>query len=915
MEKTLRLAIRTAAVLALCMRATGVSAAVYSVPSTDRSLFDLSNQSWTFTKSNTLTGAEAVGYSDASWTVVRIPHTWNSHADKTFYTNCWYRTHFTGSSTDTTGGKRVYLYFGAVTTVADVYLNGVHLGQHKGGYTAFIFDATSSRKDGDNVLAVKVDNLDNPGLPASQDGWMHFGGISRKVWILTTNRYSVDPTDCASPGVYITQSNVSASHADLSIRTVLRNTDATSKAFIVKNIVCDSSRNILSTVQSTATVNAGAGGGTINTDSIQNPVLWNMGNAYLYTVYTEVWVDNALKDMVASRIGIRFYSLTANNFTMNGSQHLLRGACMHAECESKGNAIDSQIVAGQFDVIKDLGINYLRLVHYPHPEFTYNIADERGIPLSTEVGDWGSPSDIRNADRDNNVREMVKQKFNHPSVIFWCAGNEDSYAANVTRWAFDIDSVDGSKPVYFASAGANPPGVDFVAHNIYGGWYGGSLTDFPQGFTYVSESGAGGVVTTHQSYVADTFAYNAYEPEEYQDLADEYKFNYLFVAHPTNVPLYSHWVLFDMCDTKYKGMNTKGMVTYGGMPKDCYYMWKATARPGVPLVYICGKHWYVRTGSRSIKVYSNRTSVTLSVNGTAKGTKANGAYKTINGSVVNNVFLWDSVLSRGRNDVVASDGAGTADSAVLYYEGSDAPNAPADSSEFITNLTSGNAGNAAYFVNVPVHAQWPVYYQCDGNADNTFDTIPSVLQTACIISTKRQSDSSQTSALSFKIGASLKNSADVYVLCTQQSSIPPWISAAGFVNTGITGQWRDNALNLVGYQLFKKTCSPGASVSLAGSTIDYVAFVNAVTGTQALSAFVESARQSRLATFISKTYGEKVLLPDEFAYGKNLIEIYALSGKRLWRTVRSGNSIDLKRGSHGVYIVKVQKLGAGILGD
>ncbi len=173
----------------------------YAPPATDRSWTDISGQAWKFIGSNSLTGAEAAGYDDASWQTIRVPHTWNTKADRATYSHAWYRTHLPGTSADTAGGKRFYLYFEGADDNADVYLNGTLLGRHQGGYTAFIFDATSARKDGDNVLAVMVDNASHPGLPSNGNGWVHYGGLFRKVRILATNKYSIDPADFASPGI------------------------------------------------------------------------------------------------------------------------------------------------------------------------------------------------------------------------------------------------------------------------------------------------------------------------------------------------------------------------------------------------------------------------------------------------------------------------------------------------------------------------------------------------------------------------------------------------------------------------------------------------------------------------------------------------------------------------------------------
>ena len=893
----------------LLLPALSLYAATYVLPTTDRAKTDLSGGTWKFITSNTLTGAEAPGYNDASWTTVTIPHTWNSHADETFYTNCWYRTHFTGSSSDTMGGKRFYLYFEAVMAVADVYLNGTLLGEHKGGYTAFIFDATTSRINGDNVLAVKVDNNDNPGLPAQQSGWMHFGGIHRKVWALITGKYNVDPTDYASPGVFITQSGVSAANANLSIKTMVRNYDAVSKTYTVKNIICDNAQTIVATLQNNVTVNANAGNGIVIPGTLANPILWSMGSPYLYNIYTEVWVDGVLRDMVAQRMGLRYYSLTANNFTINGVSKLIRGTDMHSESEYKGNAVDSATVSSQFDAIQKLGMNYVRLVHYPHPSFTYNIADERGLGVSTETGDWGSSTDIGSAARDSNVYEMVLQNFNHPSILWWCSANEDTYLADINRWTADIKSLDAVKPVSFESIGANPTTVDYVFWHTYAGWYGGTIQSFPNGYHWVTESGAGGVITSHQGYKLLVWTANTWEPEEYQSLVNEYKFQYIFNISPTSVPLYSHWVQFDICDTKYKGMNTKGLQTYAGFPKDCYYLWLAKAVPNVPLVYINGKHWYLRTSVRDVKVYANRPSITLYVNGTSKETRADGAYThPSGGSVINNVFFFDTVLSKGKNIVVAADGAGNADTAILYYTGT-APSAPADNSEYITNLASSNANDPAYFINIPLQAQWPVYYQCDGNADNTFDSIPGALTNARWIATKRQSDAASTANLSFTINTVPTAGADVFIMFTGQPSVPAWITAAGFTNTAITGMWRDNALNRVVYQLFKKTYTPGSTVSLGSSAIDFVVLVNPA-GASGVR-FTEHGATLSPASYVFKAVGGRIFVPRAAGSGpwRRTIEIYDLTGRRIQKSTIDGAVIDLENkaaAAGGVHIVYVR---------
>jgi beta-galactosidase len=885
--------------------ATSAFAAPYAPPATDRAWADLSGLPWKFMGSNSLVGAEANAYDDASWAKVGIPHTWNTKADRTLYSNAWYRAHLTGSSADTAGGKRVYLYFGGANANVDVYLNGTLLGKHKGGYTAFIFDATAARRDGDNVLAVRVDNATHPGLPSNGNGWVHYGGLFRKVWKLTTGPYAINPSEYASPGVYISQSKISAASAGLSIRTLLRNASAAAKTFAVNLVICDSAGEIAATWKDSLSVPAHADTALALAGAIANPHLWSLGKPYLYRIYAELRVDGAVEDVVAQRTGFRYYQLTTGTFDINGEQKLLRGAGMHGENESDRNALDSAAIARQFDVAQDLGMNYLRLVHYPHSPAAYNLADERGIGISAENGLYQNSVDVGSAERDDNTREMVMQNFNHPSILWWGAGNEDYFNANIVRFGKVIKAADSTRPVFYASSGQNPAGgVDFIFQNIYQGWYSGTIKDFPAGNHWISETGAGGVIATHQDYKSMKFTVGTFEPEEYESLALEHKFQYLFNAKPTDVPLYSHWVLFDMGDSKYKGLNTKGILTTGGYPKDPYWLWRAKARPSVPLVRICGKHWYVRSDSRDIKIYSNRPSISLTVNGAGKGTKADGAYvHPSTGGVIEDVFYFDSVLAKGRNLVVASDGAGNADTAVIYFTGS-APAAPADTSEPISDLASANAANPAYFVNLPVQAQWPVYYQCDGNADNTFDAIPAALADARWIATRRQGLTA--TGLSFKVKD--RGPLDVYVLFTRQSVVPAWLTTAGFAATGLSGTWRDNAMNPVPYDLYRKTFPAGASVSLAGSAIDFVVLMKPAGGTGLREM---AAGKPPAAGLVFLSAGRRIRVPALAGSEAREVSLYDLGGKCLAKGILGQEESVFDAGeavSGGLHLIRVRGL-------
>jgi len=794
------------------------SSGVYVPPTVDRLKSPL-NGSWKFIASDTLTGAEAPAFNDSSWSSVSVPHTWDTPDSVTKHSNSWYRTHFTIPAADT--GKRIYVYFEGAFQVADVYVNGTHLGQHRGGYTRFIFDASSAIQfGGDNVLAVQVSSADcSDCLPDSSPRlWKGYGGIYRKVWLVESNRYHVYP-DFASTGVYITPSNVTSSSADVSIRTVVKNADAVSKTVTVKNFLTDASDNILLAVQQSVVVAANTTTAVVQSGSISTPQLWSKSNPYLYKVNAETWVDGVATDWIQEHTGFRYYQLSSTDFTLNGVSSRLRGIAKHQETEYAATAVSDADLLTDWNNLQDLGVNFVRLVHYPHAQLEYDTADSMGIMVWAENGQTNSGSETANGDNIN--REMVYQNWNHPSIIFWSAGNEAPAVSATSAYAAILHSTDGSRPIVYGSNGQSPSNVNFIFKNVYEGWYTGSMYNFPtSGDHWYSETGAGMVTGTHTANTfATSFTIDSFEPEEYGTLVNEVKFQKIFVTSPTTVPAYVQWQFRDISDVKYKNaLNTKGFLTYSNYKKDIYYLYKSFLNP-TPLVHIVGPDYFLRSGA-DVKVYSNAASMKLTVNGVAQATVPDGNYKHPNGTVIDHVFYWTGVLQLGRNVLQADDGQGNHDTMVVYYKGS-GTTMPADAGAKVANLTSSNSSNPAFFMNMPVADQLPCYYDFDGNGDNTFDVVPAVLTGAGWIATKRQSNASNTTNLTFDLPAG----GTVYILFTNQGTVPSWITSAGFTDTTITGKWRDNNLSLVDYQLFKRTY-PGAShVALGSTPIDFVVLV------------------------------------------------------------------------------------------
>jgi beta-galactosidase len=733
------------------------------------------------------------------------------------HSNSWYRIHFPVAPAD--AQKRFYTYFEGAFQVADVYVNGKHLGQHRGGYTSFVFDATAAVAMGDNVLAVQVSNADCADcLPDGNTRlFKGYGGIYRKAWLISTSPYHVATTDYASNGFYVTPSNVSSTSATVNAKVLLTNDGPADKTFTVKSVVNDAMGAAVLTAQSDVIVKTGTTVAAMPTGMVTSPHLWRPGDPYLYSFVASVTVDGKLTDAVGEHIGFRSYQLTTTDFTLNGVSTRLRGMAKHQETEHHATAVDDAELVADWDNLQELGVNYVRLVHYPHARLEFDLADQRGIMVWSENGHTNSGAPTPNGDNIN--REMVYQNYNHPSVIFWSAGNEAPGVAASSQYAGVLKAADPSRPITYASDGQNPSGVDFIFQNTYSGWYGGTMYDFLSfGGHWISETGAGALTTTHNAnYFATNYTFNSFEPEEYGALVDEVRFDDL-LRRPSHVPAYSGWVFRDISDNKYKGLlNTKGITTFAGHKKDIFYHFKSLLQAS-PVVHLVGADYFLR-GGQAVKAYSNAAMLTLSINGTpvAGGAMANNQYKHPNGTPIKNVFYWPSALAMGKNVVSVSDGAGNSDTITVYNRGA-GTTLPADPGAKVTNLTA--TVGQAYFIDVPIADQMPFYFDFDSTGDNGFDVVPSAAAGASFIATRRQSDAAKRTDLAFD----LPKGADVFIMFTK-GSVPAWITGGGFTDTGAAGLWRDNTPKLVDYSLYKKTFPAGSHVALTTSAIDYVVLV------------------------------------------------------------------------------------------
>ena len=799
----------------------------------------------------------------APWKRVTIPHVFRQ-SGLPDNAAAWYRHVVTPAAGDR--NRRTYLKLEGAASVKDVYVNGVHIGRHKGAFSASAFDLTPALKMGQpNTVDVRVTNRDDETQNCFARSTLYYvnGGMFRKAWIVKTGPVHIFP-DMGSSGVYLTPGKISGTEADLSARTVVRNSLASPAGVRVRHSVTDPEGKVCLRFEASQTVPSGETVSVNAEGKVANPQLWDIGNPNLYTVRTEIHAGGQISDVVTERIGFRTIAIQNNRFYLNGHEVQFRGVNKHAQNEYVWNAVSDDELRSEWRWMADLGANMVRLAHYPHSRLEYDIADERGMVVWAENGYagqlWSGPGNEEKSitpDGERLTREMVRQNWNHPSILFWSAGNETvldvaGHYAGVIR-----QEADPTRLVTYAATGDQQLKIcDFVAYNTYDGWYtSGPYTDFTKSphNDMVAETGAGDWITHHVPYGTIRFTVDKYEPEEYSEMFTEYRLQTVCRNDVVNRPMFLWWNFREFYNLKFKlNRNTKGLWTLAGMPKDIVFLFKAFLNPAEPVVHLCGRHHLLRSFNpdNGIKAYSNAEALLLTLNGAALPEVRNGQYRLpdavfknqpIPGIPVANVFFWKAPLKPGRNVVEVTDGHGHSDRMILYQKPADA----ADAAALVQDLRSSNPENPAYFIDRPVEPQGPVYSDVDASSDNTFDLLPREVENAAWIATRRMSDPGLKTDLEFRINPSAKD-ATVFVLfstgdfpvVTLKQPDPSVKSAAdamrrslaagGFKPVRKDAVWRDHMLTRAYAELWSRSCRAGERVNLPGHTLDYAVMVRGV---------------------------------------------------------------------------------------
>ena len=618
---------------------------------------------------------------------IQLPHTWNAkdgydkepgyHRAVGVYRRPLHDLEFDPD-------RRYFVYFEGVNQVATVFMNGIWQGQHIGGYTAFAIDISGvARPNGPNDLVVYVDNSHDPDIPPLDADFTFFGGIYRDVWLISTANTHIDVTEHASPGVFVDLTSVSDREAVLSVRTDLRHWSSTPIDVDLRLAVYDSDQLVVEstsreTLPPMATYPAEVQTLTTTGLTILEPHRWSPDDPHLYRVVAEVIDGERLLDRVEVPLGIRTFSVDGDGFYLNGERLRLNGTNRHQDYPGYGNAVPDWVHRRDVKIIKDDGFNFLRLAHYPQDPAVLEETDRLGLIVWEEIPVVNiiTQSDAFKRNAETMLVEMIRQHYNHPSIVMWGYMNEvmlrkpdpvpEGYYEDLLALTEHLEEVTKTTDPSRLTATAqsyveiyNGKGVsdvtDILGFNLYFGWYHDtpdSLGPFldrihmahPDRPLLLSEYGAGSDERIH-----------ANDPKRFDFSSDHaqnfHAESFLITNNRPYLVGTAVWNQFDFGsagrqDSK-NAINQKGLYFHDRTPKDIAWYYRAALREE-QVVHIADE-WSSRAGSsatdaeQTIRVYSNADSVMLEVNGFGAGWR----------EVSNYMAEWKVDLSDGRNRITA----------------------------------------------------------------------------------------------------------------------------------------------------------------------------------------------------------------------------------------------------------------------
>lgn len=572
------------------------------------------NENWVFVKEN-------------EKSTVNLPHTWNG-IDGQDGGNDYYRGKCTYikeiAKADMPQGEEIYLQLDGVNSSAFVYFNSKLVCTHHGGYSTFRVKLENIKEN--NEIKIEADNSPNDFVYPQQADFTFYGGIYRDVTLIGVEKNHFDLDYYGAPGIQITPI-VNGDKADVNVKTYITGGG-----------------------EVRVTVNGETKTGTEVDFIIDNPHLWNgVADPYLYNAVAELIVDGKVVDRVESRFGIRSFKVDPQKgFILNGKPYPLRGVSRHQDRPGIGNALLPEHHREDIELICEMGANTIRLAHYQHAQYFYDLCDEKGLVVWAEIPYISSHLEKGVENTKTQMTELIAQNYNHPCIVTWGLSNEITMSGaspavveNHKMLNDLVHSMDKTRPtteavVTMCSMDNEYVHIsDIVSYNHYFGWYGGNVNmygpwfdkfheKYPNKAIGISEYGCE-ALNWHATDIAQGDYTEEYQAYYHEELIKQIAVRpYLWATHV--------WNMFDFAaDARAEGgengMNHKGLVTFDRKyKKDSFYAYQAWLSDK-PMLHICSKRYVDRVEDKvKIKVYSNQDEVELFANGESVGVQKKGEF-------------------------------------------------------------------------------------------------------------------------------------------------------------------------------------------------------------------------------------------------------------------------------------------------
>ncbi|MDQ8005874.1 MAG: glycoside hydrolase family 2 TIM barrel-domain containing protein [Pedobacter sp.] len=625
------------------------------------------NSNWNFHKGDIKPNQDNV-----TWEQVSVPHSWNTldvmDDEPGYYRGAgWYKKSiFIPSDWK---DKDIYIYFEGAAQVAEVFINGKSIGKHIGGYNFFNFKINEHLKfvekgNAANQIMVRVDNSHSEDIAPLSADFTFFGGLYRDVHLKALNKVHFDMDNYASNGVFITTPTVNTSKASVNVKGSFINNTNTEKNISVTHTILNADGTIVAS-QSKNFKTGPKQKINFNQDfkSISNPILWSIENPYLYQVISTLTdtETNSQIDEISNPLGFRWFNFDSEKgFLLNGKPVKLIGASRHQDFKNKGNALSDAMHIRDVELLKEMGGNFLRIAHYPQDPAILEACDRLGILASVETPLVNRITETEAFSKNAHQMhlEMIRQNYNHPSLIIWAYMNEillrpryekdsaeqEKYFNAITKLAQELEDITREEDPYRYTLIPNHGNFDLyrkvqltsipklVGWNLYHGWYGANLAGFgdfldqhrkflPNKPLLVTEYGADADNRLHD--------FNPVRFDKTVEYTTIYHQAYLKAINER--PFVAAGMIWNLAEFNSEEraeavphINNKGILTLDRKPKDAYRFYQANLLK-IPYLQIGSKEWNLRTGFaisddnltcvQPVQIFTNQKNITLKLNG------------------------------------------------------------------------------------------------------------------------------------------------------------------------------------------------------------------------------------------------------------------------------------------------------------